>query len=244
MARYRIYDRIAKAILRKAAVYCPLETVVALPERFPNDQEFAAELKRRFNKIPYPYEATRAHGTKSIATYEVLRDRGVLDSIFDRSVIHRLKVEIDLQDYDSYLRQIRCAGTELGKKFRTSHIPLAKELVRHKNVIRKFRDQNIGDYWIWDYLEAAEKCLVSEVGTISFYLEERLPSERETNSERVTSVYSEISHALTAHCNNHALFCHLTSIICSSNCLTTGLLSPSPEAVRKLLARHMGKTSR
>jgi hypothetical protein len=80
---------------------------------------------------------------------------------------------------------------------------------------------------------------MSEMAILRIYTEEETVSENKATRGWVTSVYSEISRALReARIENHTLFCHLTSIICSSNCLTTGLLSPSPEAVRKVLARN------
>ena len=143
-------------------------------------------------------------------------------------------------EYLSAIRQIRSSSTPLGKKFRDFHVSLAKELIRHTAALRKL----IGtfqpdDKWIGPYFGTALERIIFELAVLRLYTRENPDSDSKATRESVRTVYSLVSDVLKrSKVSNHALCHHLTSIICSANCLTTGVLSLSPESVRKLLARN------
>jgi len=120
MARYKLSDRVPKLILYLSESYYP-ETDIAFPVQFASKDQFAADVKLRLNKIAYPYLATRAQATASVSTYEELRKRGVVDLIFEPSLIQGLKDASDSYDYASGLRQLHSADTAFGQKFRNFH---------------------------------------------------------------------------------------------------------------------------
>ncbi|MGC2185109.1 MAG: hypothetical protein WA637_17660, partial [Terriglobales bacterium] len=242
MARYRISDRLPRKILDLAETYYPIDYPFEklLSSRFHSDEQFAADLRQRFKKMPYPYDITRAQVTKSQSTYEVLEKRGALRAILSESVVSQLRIRSTDPDYWLALRQIHDAGTELGKKFRRFHIPFAKELLRHTTVVQKLKaEYELGEELIGRYLYTAEQLLMSEAALLRIYIEEKPQSAAKVIRESVEKIYSEVSRAFEkAKITNRALCCHVTSIICSHGCLTTKTLLPTPERVRKLLERN------
>jgi len=242
MARYKLSDRLPRKILDLAETYYPIDYPFErlFSSRFHSDEQFAAELTRRFKKIPYPYEITRAQVTQSRSTYEVLGKLGVLQAILSESVVCQLQIWGTGPDFWWGLRQIHDAGTELGKKFRRFHIPFAKELLRHTAAVQKLKvEYELGEELIGPYLRTAEQLLMSEAALLRVYIEEKPQSAAKVMRKSVEAVYSEISRVFKkAKITNRALCFHVTSIICSHRCLTTKALSPTPESVRKILERN------
>lgn len=244
MARYKLRQRIPEKVLWFADAHYPFyPTDVLFQPRLANDEQFAAELKRRLEKIPYPYEPTRAQKAKSQSTFELMGKLGVLTSIVAPSLISQLRIWANQPEYLSRLRQIRSTSTAIGKKFRDFHVSLAKELIRHAAAVWRLKETyQLGDEWIGPYLRTVEERLMVETALLRLYTEEKPDSDSKATRESVRMVYSLVSDALKRDkVSNHALCHHLTSIICSPNCHITGVLSPSPEGVRKLLARNQDK---
>jgi hypothetical protein len=228
-------------VLDLADQHYPLYPIERLfPPRFASDEQFAAELERRLKKIPYPYEPTRAQSAQSQSTFELLDKLGALPSIVEPSLISQLKIWANGPEYSFGFRQIHSSSTAHGQEFRKFHVSLAKELTRHTAAVRKLKEAyQLGDEWIGPYLRTAEERLMVEAALLHVYTEVKQDSDSKATRESVRMVYSLVSRALkTSKVSNDALCHHLTSIICSSNCLTTGVLSPSPGSVRKRLARN------
>lgn len=243
MARYKLSQRMPELLSAIAHANYPFYPIDALfKPRVLSDENFSEELEGRLKTIPYPYKPTRAQKAQSQSTFELIRKRGVLSSIFEPSLISRLKASaVDKPEYWSILRQIRSTSTVLGSEFRHFHNSFAKELARHTAALRKLKDEyQLGNELIGLYLQTAEEQLINEAALLRMYTEESEPdSDSKATRDSVRMVYSLISDALQrGNVSNHALSCHLTSIICSPNCLTTAVLSPSPESVRKLLERN------
>ena len=83
--------------------------------------------------------------------------------------------------------------------------------------------------------------LAVEAAVLRAYTESYPPSDTSTTRFSVCAIYDHLAEALKSKTASHALCCHLTSVICSPNCLTTGMLFPSPESVRKLIERDRVK---
>ncbi len=87
--------------------------------------------------------------------------------------------------------------------------------------------------------------VVQEVSLVGSWNKLKYDSDATATRKLVKEVYAEISNALKqAEIRNQTLAHHLTSIVCSPNCINAGLLSPDPESVRKLLARDPDKKQR
>jgi hypothetical protein len=241
MPRYKISDRVPQEILDASSKLVPLIYPFhrLSGSRFATDEQFARELKERFKAIPYPYKLARAKGTQPPSTYQVLCKRGAVDALFQPSVINslRLWVEDSLQWF--HIRQLGFASTEAGKKFREFHTPFAADLVRHVNVIRNLRaSYELAEEWMGPYVRTVEERLMYEVALLRMFTDERQESDAKATRQFVKLVELDISGALEkAHNRNKALAYHLTSILCSPNCLITKTLSPTPEGVRKLVTR-------
>ena len=241
MARYKLRQRIPEKLLWLANTHYPPYPIDALlPPRFASDEQFAAELERRLKKIQYPYEPTRAQGAQPRSTFELMNELGALPLIVEPSLISQLRKLANAREYLSGLRQIHDSSTALGKKFRNFHVSLAKELTRHVAAVSKLTEAyEIGVEWLGLYLETAEERLMVEASVLHVYTETKPCSDSKATRASVRNVYRLVSRALEiGKVSNHALCRHLISIICSANCATTGVLSPSPESVRKLLARN------
>ena len=243
MARYKLSQRIPKQVLLLADRHYPDQPFDALfPPRFAGDEQFVAELEQRLKKIPYPYEPTRAQKAQSQSTFQLMDKLGALPLIVEPSLIPWLNILANMPAHYSGLRQIRSSSTAVGKKFRNFHVSLTKELTRHTAAVRKLKEAyEPGDEWIGTYLKTAEERLAVEVAVIRVYTESYPLSDTTVTRNSVCAIYAHISEALKSKTANHALCRHLTSIICSSNCLATGVLFPSPESVRKLIERDRVK---
>jgi hypothetical protein len=246
MARYKLSQRIPKHVLLLNDGYYPEYPIDALfPLRFASDEQFAAELEQRLKKIPYPYEPTRAQKAQSQSTFDLMDKLGALPLIAEPSRMLSLRIWANMPAHYSRLRQIRSSSTALGKKFRNFHVPLTKELTRHTAAVRKLKEAyQLGDEWIGSYLKTAEQRLSVEAALLRAYTESYPLSDTRVTRESVCVIYDHLSKALKSKTANHALCCHLTSVICSPNCLATGMLFPSPESVRKLIERDRVKHKR
>jgi hypothetical protein len=237
MPRYKISDRIPQDILDRASICLGVAYPFHLlfPSRFATDEQFAEDLKRRLKAIPYPYQLTRAQRP---STYDVLRKRIVLDSLFQPAVINYLRLCVDEQWFK--IRHLYEASTRDGKKFRKFHVPFAKDLARHVNLLRKLvASYELAEEWIGPYVRTVEERLMFESVLLRTCIEEKQQSDTEATRNSVGWIYSAVARSLkTATSKHHALSCHVTSIICSPNCTTTKALSPTPESVRKLIERN------
>jgi hypothetical protein len=166
--------------------------------------------------------------------------------IFDPHVLSLLKMWSEGPEYWRRHSEIHSSGTVKGKNFRRFHNSLAKELTRHTAAVRALRDgYALGEEWVGSYLRTAEWRLLDELLVLRTYVDLKPEAATIATREAVTGVHREVCGALkTANVKNQTLAHHLTSIICSSNCLVTGTLDPNPESVRKILARHPDKSSR
>jgi hypothetical protein len=239
MARYKLSQRIPKKVLLLADGHYPDYPIEALfPPRLASDEQFSAELEQRLKSFPYPYEPTRAQKAQSQSTFELINKLGALPLILEHSLISWIRLWAYMPAYWSGLRQVRSSSTALGKKFRKFHVSLTKELTRHTAAVRKLKEAyQLGDEWIGSYLQAAEERLAVEAAVLRVYTESYPLSDTRVTRESVRVIYAHVSNALKSKTANHALCRHLTSIICSSECLATGVLFPSPESVRKLIER-------
>jgi hypothetical protein len=248
MAKYKISDRVPPSILEASKRLIPLVYPfhTLFPPRFASDQQFADDLKQRFKAIPYPYNLARAKGTQPPSTYEILQKRGAADSLFEPHVIEPLHLWVEDNEQWYKIRLLRFANTDAGKKFRKFHVPLAKDLVRHVNVLQKLKaSYELAEEWIGPYVRTAEERLMYEIALLRVCTEENPESDTSATRRTIELVFDSVSHALTsANTTNRSLACHLTSIVCCSNCLTTKVLVPSPETVGKRLARRSDKSSR
>ena len=240
MPRYKISDRLSPYISYLSdmcrGVAFPFH--LFFPARFATDEQFAADLTKRLRAIPYPYELARAKRTQSDSTYDVLRKRGALESLFQASVIHVLHLQVETDEQWFGLRHLRFANTEAGKKFRKFHIPLAKDLARHVSVLRRLSESyDLAEEWIGPYVRTVEERLMLEIVLLRECTEEKYESDASATRNSVKTVYSTVSDAFKMHAS-HALCRHVTSIIFSPDCVTTKVLLPNPESVRKLLSRN------
>ncbi len=241
MARYKLSQRIPPLLSEATDANYPSYPIEELfCPRFATAEQFAAELEQRLKKIPCPYAPTRAQKAQTISTFEFIDKDGLLSSIFEPSLISQLTAHTNNSEYLSGIRQIRSSSTSLGKKFRDFHVSLAKELIRHTAALQKLMGAfEPDDEWIRPFLGTALDRIVFELAVLRLYTKENPDSESKVTRELVKAVYSLVSAALKRRkVLNQALCHHLTSIICSPNCVTTGVLSPSPESVRQLLDRN------
>jgi hypothetical protein len=248
MARYKVSDRVPKDILDFAricfGVAYPFHR--PFPSRFATDEQFAQELRERLKVIPYPYRQARAKGTQPLSTYDALSERCALDSLFKPTVISSLRLWAEGHEEWAGIRHLRYANTDAGKRFRNFHIPLAKDLARHVNVLRKLgASYALAEEWIGPYVRTVEERLMQETVLLRTCTEEKSEADTKATRNTVHWVYSDVSSALkSAHVIHRALEYHLTSVVCSPRCIITKVLSPDPESVRKLLARDPDKKAR
>jgi len=211
-----------------------------------NDVEFMANLRDRLDKIPYPYKPARAQQPGSMSTYKKLEKHGVARVLFEPHVLTMLKMWSEFREYWRRHNELHLSNTVKGKNFRDFHRSLATELTRHAAAVRALRDgYDVGEEWAGPYLRTVEMRLLDELLVRRTYIDLKPEPDTVATREALTGVYWEVSSALrTANVTNQALAHHLTSIICSPNCLITGTLDPNPENLGRSFARWADKTSR
>ncbi len=155
VANYKLEQRVQPESLHQSSLlFVGYPFHLLFPSRFPTNESFALELKNRLTAIPYPYHVARVHGTTPPSTYVVLQRKHVLNTLFQSPIIESLRNRINDYEELSQIRDLRSARSDAAGKFWKFHTPLAKELVRHENAIKKLiavYDKRIVEEWIGPY---------------------------------------------------------------------------------------------
>ncbi len=212
-------------------------------KHLPTAEEFRQDLTLRLKKITYPSHSRSTSKGRLKSTYEHLETLGILDVLLPELSSTDMITWAYSGDFESQIREIHSASSPLGKEFRSFHLSMIKELIRHTEEVRRLKNSSrVGEQWIGPYLRSAEEQLMIETSLVDKYLDRKPESEREALWSSVVSVYHCVNEVLNnTNIKNLALARHLTAILCSPNCASTGQLCVDPENMRRSLRRRRGR---